>query len=77
MGKQSKPKQSQPISKEQQQTAANTRAKQCEAEVLKVLERYQCSPVFAQRMIDGQLHPITGIPLVLLFVPKELNGSSV
>lgn len=76
MSKQSKPKQSEAITPEQIQSAAQARAKQCEAEVLKLLNRYQCQPLFAQRTVDGQLVPIRGIPLVLLFVPNELIKES-
>lgn len=71
MSKQSKPGQSKPITDEQKLEAAQARAKQCESEVLKVIERYQCQPIFAQRTIDGQLVPIRNLPLVLLFVPNE------
>lgn len=82
MGKQSKPGQSKPLAQmppaQPTELTAEQRAKTVEQAVIAACQQFQCTPVIAQKMLDGQLHPLTGVPLMLIFVPNEkLSAPSV
>lgn len=65
-----------PVTPQAEQQAAQERAKACELAVVELIKQYNCTPVFAQKTLDGQLHILQGVPLELLFVPNELLKQS-
>jgi hypothetical protein len=76
MSKLSKPGQSKPLEQKPPETKSpeltpDERSKKIELILKAACEQLQCTPIFAQRTIDGQLHPIPSVPIVLCFVPNE------
>ncbi len=49
------------------------RAQECERQFTALLAARKCRPVLAQRTIDGRLHLLEGVQVLILFVPEEVG----